>query len=482
MVGKTMRSTPPPSPADKEVDSVNNQLAALLADVHVGLAIASTQQEFLIAVMRYVERYQPLSAHLHCLHTDPTGRPVAAEIAAVWSGGQVPPNDPTYGTRFELAQFASSELWIHNPHDLVMLEDLESDPRCDPELREVCRKAGQRAMVILPLFSIAHSSWQGVLSVCWAEPHVLSSEERFVYSMLMATLSSFLANQRSDQTLRAALTQRQEQSALLTTVLEHLPMGVAMVDAATLEPRLANRMAVHLLGRGIEPTPTRDTHAALFRCLRPGTHAEIPQDEMPVVRALRTQKLQTDEVEVLGDDGQRRTLDCTAAPISDESGLVRNAVILVMDVTQRKRAESEQLRIQQELINVQAAALAERSTPLIPISDEIVILPLIGSLDAERGNQLLDTLLHGVSQNRSRVAIIDVTGVKFLDTQAASTLTGAAQALRLLGVEPILTGIRAEVAQTLITLGVRLSGIATRNNLQSGIALALKYTAKKTLS
>src|SRR6185369_9231736 len=133
------------------------------------------------------------------------------------------------------------------------------------------------------------------------------------------------------------------------------------------------------------------------------------------------------------------------------------------------------MRMQEELINVQAAALAERSTPLIPITDEIVVVPLIGSLDTDRGSQLIDTLLHGVSQNRARVAIIDITGVRTLDTQAASTLTGAAQALRLLGVEPVLTGIRAEVAQTLVTLGVRLEGISTRNNLQSGIALALKF-------
>jgi len=131
---------------------------------------------------------------------------------------------------------------------------------------------------------------------------------------------------------------------------------------------------------------------------------------------------------------------------------------------------------------VQAAALAERSTPIIPISDEIVVVPLIGSLDADRGVQLLDTLLSGVSQNRARVAIIDITGVRTLDTQAARTLTSAAQALRLLGVEPVLTGIRAEVAQTLVTLGVRLDNIATRNNLQSGIALAQKFVSQKATS
>lgn len=160
------------------------------------------------------------------------------------------------------------------------------------------------------------------------------------------------------------------------------------------------------------------------------------------------------------------------APILDESGTMRSAMSLFVDVSERKRSESERGRIQQELIAFQAAALAERSTPLIPISDELLVLPLIGSLDTERGQQILEVLLSGVSHSGTRVAIIDVTGVRTLDTQAAQTLTQAAQALRLLGVEPVLTGIRAEVAQTLVSLGVPLAGIVTRSTLQSGIAYA----------
>jgi rsbT co-antagonist protein RsbR len=178
------------------------------------------------------------------------------------------------------------------------------------------------------------------------------------------------------------------------------------------------------------------------------------------------------EVDLGRPDGSRISLDIFSAPIFDESGVMRSAMSLFVDTSERRRAESEQVRIQQELIAFQAAALAERSTPLIPISDEIMVLPLIGSLDTERGNQILDSLLSGVSQTGTRVAIIDVTGVRNIDTQAAQTLTQAAQALRLLGVEPVLTGIRAEVAQTLVSLGVPLDGLATRSTLQSGIAYA----------
>ena len=96
----------------------------------------------------------------------------------------------------------------------------------------------------------------------------------------------------------------------------------------------------------------------------------------------------------------------------------------------------------------------------------------------ERGHQVLDTVLAGASQSRARVAIIDITGVRTIDTQAAAVLTNAAQALRLLGVIPVLTGIKAEVAQTLVSLGIDLTGIVTRSTLQAGIQYALHQLGK----
>jgi rsbT co-antagonist protein RsbR len=143
-------------------------------------------------------------------------------------------------------------------------------------------------------------------------------------------------------------------------------------------------------------------------------------------------------------------------------------------LTERKRAEEERarLRAQDEIIRTQAALLAERSTPLIPISDQIMVMPLIGSIDAERARQMMDALLHGVSRSGARYAILDITGVKDIDTQAANALLGAVRAVRLLGIEGVLTGIRAEVAQTLVALGVDLAGVPTLSTLQGGIAYA----------
>lgn len=149
---------------------------------------------------------------------------------------------------------------------------------------------------------------------------------------------------------------------------------------------------------------------------------------------------------------------------------------IIRDITAQKRAE-EALRqsiAQEETIRAQQAALAELSTPLIPLSERVVVMPLIGSVDSRRAQMVMDTLLQGIAASHADVAILDITGVSVVDTQVANVFVRAAQAVKLLGAQVMITGIRPEVAQTLIGLGVDLSGIITRGSLQSGIALAMK--------
>jgi rsbT co-antagonist protein RsbR len=146
------------------------------------------------------------------------------------------------------------------------------------------------------------------------------------------------------------------------------------------------------------------------------------------------------------------------------------------NITERKRAEValRQSLIQDEVIRAQAAALAELSTPLIPISDDVVVMPLIGAMDATRAEQMLGTLLSGVANRGARVAIVDITGVPVVDTHVANTILRAAQAVRMLGAQVMLTGIRPEVARTLIGLDIDLGTIKTHSSLQAGIAAAFR--------
>ncbi|HYF64358.1 MAG TPA: PAS domain-containing protein [Herpetosiphonaceae bacterium] len=146
---------------------------------------------------------------------------------------------------------------------------------------------------------------------------------------------------------------------------------------------------------------------------------------------------------------------------------------LLVDVTARRLSEAEQLRLQQEVINLQATALAELSTPLIQLNQATILMPLIGTIDSQRAAGVITSLLDGVGDYKARVAILDLTGVPVVDTQVASALIRAAQAVRLLGAQVILTGIRPEIAQTLVALGVDLGEVVTRSNLQMGIEYAL---------
>ena len=133
-----------------------------------------------------------------------------------------------------------------------------------------------------------------------------------------------------------------------------------------------------------------------------------------------------------------------------------------------------QALIQEEIIQAQELTLAELTTPLLSISDQAVVMPLIGAMDSRRVQEIIVTLLEGVARQRSQVAILDITGVAVVDTQVANALVQAAQAVQLLGAQVIITGIRPEIAQTLVNLGVNLRNIVTLNSLQNGISYALR--------
>ena len=146
----------------------------------------------------------------------------------------------------------------------------------------------------------------------------------------------------------------------------------------------------------------------------------------------------------------------------------------VLDITARVRAEEEQRRAQAELVGAQEKVLHELSTPLIPISDRVIVMPLVGDIDEKRARHVMWRLLDGVAKRRARVAILDVTGVPTLDADVAGALLGCARAVRMLGARTLLTGISVELAQTLVELDADLSGIVTLSTLQAGIAYATR--------
>jgi rsbT co-antagonist protein RsbR len=133
-------------------------------------------------------------------------------------------------------------------------------------------------------------------------------------------------------------------------------------------------------------------------------------------------------------------------------------------------------RTREEVINRQQTELLELSTPVVKLWDGILALPLIGTLDSARTQVVMESLLQRIVETESQIAIIDITGVPTVDTLVAQHLLKTVTALRLMGADCIVSGVRPQIAQTIVHLGVDLQGVTTKANLADALALALKRT------
>ncbi|WP_158738593.1 RsbT co-antagonist protein RsbRA [Alteribacillus sp. YIM 98480] len=130
-------------------------------------------------------------------------------------------------------------------------------------------------------------------------------------------------------------------------------------------------------------------------------------------------------------------------------------------------------------LHLQKLALKELSAPLIPVFEKISVMPLIGTIDTERAKLIMENLLEGIIEHRSQVVLIDITGVPVVDTMVAHHIIQASEAVRLVGAECILVGIRPEIAQTIVNLGIDLGKFPTRSTLRKGIETGLELTQRK---
>ncbi len=130
----------------------------------------------------------------------------------------------------------------------------------------------------------------------------------------------------------------------------------------------------------------------------------------------------------------------------------------------------------EELINRQQREMLELSTPVVKLWDGILALPMIGTLDSARTQVVMENLLQKVVETGAQIAILDITGVPTVDTLVAQHLIKTVTALRLMGAECIISGVRPQIAQTIVHLGVDLQGVTTKANLADALALALKRT------
>lgn len=467
---------------------------SLLYDLSAQLSVVDNVRDALAAVCRAANGV--MAGFLSQLEGDVAAGTASMRVIAAWEPAGRSMAQHALGLQFPVQMTPMANLWINNPDEPVLISSVATDPRCDEPSRALFLQAGTVSAALVPL--IVQGRPAGVVSLSWESPQHFGAREQRIYRSVSRHLGLVLDNRLMFDRTQQMRREQADRSEQLAMMLRHLPVGVAMVNVAVSQCVLSNTIAEELLAplglilRSGAAVATGAADGARLRYLEAGSDRELHAEQLPLARAIATGQTQRMDVDVVtaqpGDDAEkgagdgdsstasvrRRTIDWLAAPVlmAGADTRVQSVLLTMTDITERRTAEQARTRIQDELIAMQAAALAERSTPIIPISDDIVVVPIVGSLDTARSDQLMDTVPVAAGRYGAKVAIIDITGVGTLDTQAARTLIGAARALRFLGIEPIVTGMRAEVAQTLVTLGVRLDGITTRSNLKGGIAYA----------
>ena len=142
-------------------------------------------------------------------------------------------------------------------------------------------------------------------------------------------------------------------------------------------------------------------------------------------------------------------------------------------------------KAREEVISRQQEELLELSTPVVKLWDGVLALPMIGTLDSARTQVVMESLLQRIVETGAEIAIVDITGVPTVDTLVAQHLLKTVTAIRLMGADCIISGIRPQIAQTIVHLGVELQGVTTKATLADALALALKrsgLTVTKTKS
>ncbi len=247
----------------------------------------------------------------------------------------------------------------------------------------------------------------------------------------------------------------QTELTMIQRVIDDLPYAIYWKDR-DLVYRGANRRfiadmgladAAAIVGRTDDDLPWQPGEAEAFK----REDRRLMADGQPIDRAET----------VLHPDGAQEWFETSKLPLRDTDGAVIGVVSSYLNITARKLAE--------RTVQQQAELLDELSTPIIPISDEVLVVPAIGHMDTRRVGQMMQHILEAVAARHTTTVILDITGVPLVDTHAAQGFITIGQALQLIGARLILTGIRPEVAQAIVGLGIGLRGIVSYSTLQQGL-------------
>ena len=277
---------------------------------------------------------------------------------------------------------------------------------------------------------------------------------------------------------------KREVEALLAILMEEEPriLDEWMKESSILETRR----------RGVEEEAGRLLRAARDG-LRGGGNPAVLEDERwsPLVQALQSlsssraaQGQKAGETSLFVLAFKRPLLALAQRRLASEPAVLMDTVwaisTLVDQMAQRTVTAYQDTR--EAVIRRQQEELLELSTPVIKLWQGVLAVPMIGTLDSSRTQVVMEALLQKIVETESSLAIIDITGVPTVDTLVAQHLLKTVSAIRLMGADCIISGIRPQIAQTIVHLGIDLQGIMTKSSLADALALALERTGYRIVA
>lgn len=337
----------------------------------------------------------------------------------------------------------------------------------DQEHLHALRGLGIRSVMILPL--VARGRVLGTISFATAESNRCYTQDDLRIAEHLARRAAialdnallYSATQEANRLKEESLQALRASEARLRSLFESDIIGIIFAD---LRGHLldANDAFLQMVGRTRKEL---EEGRLSWRELTPPEYLSL--DEEKIAEARATGRSRPWEKEYIRRDGSRVPVLIGFTLIE---GAPDQAVAFVLDISERKRAEEKLARLYRE----REMLLEEVSTPVVPVWQGVLVLPLIGSLDNARMKKATETALGEVARTGARALIVDITGARIVDSQAVANLYSLVSAIELLGAEAVVAGVGAQAARSLVGLGLDLEGLRTQRTLAEALASLIK--------